>query len=79
MSTAEYQDHSEIEPTNTEEQASAFAMFHEKAQKIHTAEMGEIERFKAIMDRLMSIESDVKAIKQHFSIVPIFGQLGDKG
>jgi len=74
MSTAEYSEGmSEIMPTDTMEETEAFKKLHELAQKIHTAEMGEIEKFKSIMDRLISLESDIKLIKKHFNIVEIIG------
>lgn len=72
MSTAEYSNEmSEIMETNTPDQKEVFEKLHEKALKIHTAEMSEIERFKSIMDKLMTIQSDVDMIKKHFNIVPI--------
>ena len=75
MSTAEYPDHmSKIEPTDTQDQVAAFAKLHGASEKLHTAELSEIERFKSIMDRLISIESDITLIKKHFNIVEIIGQ-----
>ena len=80
MSTAEYGNTmSNIEPTNTTEQMKAFSQFdssvqlHGKAKQIHTANMDEIIRFKAIMDKLMAIETDIHMIKKHFNIVSIIG------
>ena len=74
MSTAEYGNTmSNIEPTNTTEQMKAFSQLHGKAKQIHTANMDEIIRFKAIMDKLMAIETDIHMIKKHFNIVTIIG------
>jgi len=72
MSTAEYpEEMSEIAQTETPDQVKAFQKLHEAADKIHTAELPEIKRFKSLMDRLISIESDIKLIKEHLNIVPI--------
>lgn len=74
MSTAEYEGNmSEIAPADTQEQREAFAKLHSFAKKIHTAEIGDIEQFKSIMDKLMAIEADIKQIKKHFNIVHIVG------
>ncbi len=80
MSTAEYMNEmSNIEPTDTPEKRALFEKLHESAKEIHTAEMGEITRFKSIMDKLMAIEIDIHMIKKHFNIVPILGESALKG
>ena len=74
MSTAEYKNNmSDIQQTDTPAKVALFAKLHKTANVVHTADMDEIRRFKSIMDKLMTIESDIKLIKRHFNIVTIIG------
>ena len=74
MGSAQYEDGmSEVTLLPGQKEIDAFAKLHSSAEKIHIGEHGEIIRFKSIMDKLFSIEDDLKLIKTHFKIVPIIG------
>lgn len=75
MSTAEYENQmSEIHQLGNPVADAQFRKLHEAAKKIHTDDLSRIEQFKSIMDKLMSIESDITLIKKHFNIVEIIGK-----
>ena len=53
-----------------------FLKLNQNADRLHFGELGELERHKQVMEKLNSIEQDLRDLKIHFKVYKIIGTNG---